>query len=271
MDAPFLAARSSVTRFANVSANECDAKLEGYAARFALPDHLIRLASGEPAVATGVDLGISFAILASCRANNHSPKSGKDKVLELVRQAGVLRPRDLDAEGIPREYLRRLLAEGLLDRRGWGIYVAAELKPTPNQTLAEASKRVPHGVVCLLSALQFHELSTQAPFEVWLAIGEKARRPKVEHPPLRIVRFSGPALADEVAEHRIEGVTVKVYRPAKTVADCFKYRNKIGLDVALEALRDCWKKRRATMDELWQAAKTCRVANVMRPYLESLT
>jgi predicted transcriptional regulator of viral defense system len=199
------------------------------------------------------------------------PRRGKDRVLELARQAGVLRARDLDAEGIPREYLRRLLAEGLLDRRGWGIYVAAELKPTPNHTLAEASKRVPQGVVCLLSALQFHELTTRAPFEVWLAIGEKARLPKVKYPPLRIVRFSGPALADEVEEHRIEGVAVKVYSPAKTVADCFKYRNKIGLDVALEALRDCWKKRRATMDELWQAAKTCRVANVMRPYLESVT
>ena len=198
-------------------------------------------------------------------------KPGKDRVLELARRAGVLRPRDLDAEGIPREYLRRLLAEGLLDHPGRGIYVAAGLKPTPYHSLAEACKRVPHGVVCLLSALQFHELTTQAPFEVWLAIGEKARLPKVDYPPLRIVRFSGPALEDGIKEHRIEGVTVRVYTPAKTVADCFKYRNKIGLDVALEALRDCWTKRRATMDELWKAAKTCRVANVMRPYLESIT
>jgi predicted transcriptional regulator of viral defense system len=199
------------------------------------------------------------------------PKSRKDRVLDLARQAGVLRPRDLDAEGIPRIYLRRLLTEGLLDRPGWGIYVAADLKPTPHHSLAEVCKRVPHGIVCLLSALQFHELTTQAPFEVWLAIAEKARLPKVEYPPLRVVRFSGPALESGIKEHHIEGVAVKVYTPAKTVADCFKYRNKIGLDVALEALRDCWKKRRATMDELWQAAKTCRVANVMHPYLESLT
>lgn len=198
-------------------------------------------------------------------------KPGKDRVLELARQAGVLRPRDLDAEGIPREYLRRLLAEGLLDHPGRGIYVAAGLKPTRNHSLAEACKRVPHGVVCLLSALQFHELTTQAPFEVWLAIGEKARPPKVDYPPLRVVRFSGPALVEGIKQDRIEGVMVKVYTPAKTVADCFKYRNKIGLDIALEALRDCWSKRRATMDELWQAAKTCRVANVMRPYLESMT
>ncbi len=199
------------------------------------------------------------------------PKPGKDRVLKLARQAGVLRPRDLDAEGIPRVYLRRLLAEGLLDHPGRGLYVAAGLKPSPNHSLAEACKRVPHAVVCLLSALQFHELTTQAPFEVWLAIGERARRPRVGYPPLRIVRFSGSALEDGIKGYRVEGVTVKVYSPAKTVADCFKYRNKIGLDVALEALRDCWKKRRATMDELWKAAQICRVANVMRPYLESLT
>ena len=198
-------------------------------------------------------------------------KSRKERVLELVRQAGVLRPRDLDAEGIPREYLRRLLGEGLLDRTGRGLYVAIGSKPTLHHTLAEVCKRVPHGVVCLLSALQFHELTTQAPFEAWLAIGEKARLPKVDYPPMRVVRFSGQALEFGVQEHRVEGVVVRVYDPAKTIADCFKYRNKIGLDVALEALRDCWKKRRATMDELWAGAKVCRVANVMRPYLESLT
>lgn len=199
------------------------------------------------------------------------PEPRKDRVLALVRQAGVLRPRDLEAEGIPREYLRRLLADRLLERPGRGIYIAAGRKPTSDHSLAEAAKRVPHGVVCLLSALQFHELTSQAPFEVWLAIGEKARRPKVDYPPLRILRFSGAALERGIVTHAFENVTVNVYSPAKTVADCFKYRNKLGLDVALEALRDCWKKRRATMDELWQAAKICRVANVMRPYLESLT
>jgi predicted transcriptional regulator of viral defense system len=198
-------------------------------------------------------------------------KSPKERVLELARQVGVLRPRDLDTEGIPREYLRRLLDEDLLERTGRGLYVVAGSMPTPNRALAEVCKRVPHGVVCLLTALQFHELTTQAPFEVWLAIDEKARLPKVEYPPMRVVRFSGQALEFGVKEHRVEGVVVKVYSPAKTVADCFKYRNKIGLDVAMEALRDCWKKRRATMDQLWSAAKACRVANVMRPYLESLT
>ncbi|MBN1855277.1 MAG: type IV toxin-antitoxin system AbiEi family antitoxin domain-containing protein [Pirellulales bacterium] len=198
-------------------------------------------------------------------------KSRKERVLELVRRKGVLRPRDLEADGIPREHLRRLLDEGLLERTGRGLYVLAGSKPTPNHTLAEACKRVPHGVVCLLSALQFHELTTQAPFEVWLAIDEKARLPKVDYPPIRIVRFSGKSLEFGIQEHRIEGVAVRVYSPAKTIADCFKYRNKIGLDVALESLRDCWQKHRVTTDELWVAAKVCRVANVMRPYMESLT
>ncbi|NLX95436.1 MAG: transcriptional regulator [Rhodopirellula sp.] len=198
-------------------------------------------------------------------------KTGKKRVLELARQTGVLRPRDLHAEGIPRAYLQRLVAEGLLVHSARGIYTAADWKPSPHHGLAEICKRVPHGVVCLLSALEFQELTTQSPFEVWLAIGEKARRPKVDYPPLRVMRFSGRALEYGIESHRIEGVEVRIYSPAKTVADCFKYRRKIGLDVALEALRDCWTKRRATMDELWAAAEACRMVGVMRPYLESIT
>lgn len=195
----------------------------------------------------------------------------EERVLKLVRQAGVLRPRDVEAQGIPREYLIRLRDRGVLEQPSRGLYILADADLGENQTLAEACKRVPHGVVCLLSALQFHVLTTQIPHEIWLAIDVKARQPKVDYPPLRIVRFSGKALAFGVGEHRIGGVPVKVYGPAKTVADCFKYRNKIGVDVALEALRDVWRQRRATMDELLEAAKVCRVARIMRPYLESLT
>jgi predicted transcriptional regulator of viral defense system len=198
-------------------------------------------------------------------------KLQSDRILELVRVGGVLRPRDLDALAIPRTCLMRLHKQGLLERSGRGIYVAAGAEPTQHHSLAEVGKRVPRGVVCLLSALRFHDLTTQAPFEVWLAISEKGWSPKIDYPPLRIVRFSGAALEFEIEQHNIEGVPVKVYSPAKSVADCFKYRNKLGLEVALEALRDCWKQRRATMDQFWQAAKVCRVANVMRPYLESLT
>ena len=129
---------------------------------------------------------------------------------------------------------------------------------------------MPQGVVCLLSALRFHDLTTQSPFEVWLAIGEKARLPKLDNPPLHIVRFSQKTLATEFKNTLSKESLVRIFSPAKTVADCFRYRNKIGLDVALEALRECRRKRRATSDDIWKAAKVCRVANVMRPYLESL-
>lgn len=190
------------------------------------------------------------------------------QVLEQVKNQGVIRSRDL--QGIHREYLRRLQQQGLLMRSGRGLYTLTDGDLTENHSLAEASKRVPHATVCLLSALRFHELTTQAPFEVWLAIDGKARTPKEDILPLRIVYMSDPSLNAGVEEHQIEGVPVRVYSPAKTVADCFKYRNKIGLDVAIEALRDCWKKRRSTADELWHYAKICRVSNVMRPYLTSL-
>jgi predicted transcriptional regulator of viral defense system len=182
----------------------------------------------------------------------------------------MVRPRDLNRQGIPRIYLTRLHRDGLLDRPSRGVYVLPDHEPTEHHSLAEACKRVPNGVVCLLSALRFHGLTTQAPFEVWLAIDRKARPPRVSQPPLRIVRFSSQALTQSVQTHEVEGVPVRITTPARTVVDCFAYRNKVGLDVALEALRDCWRQKKATMDELHHAALARRMANVMRPYLESL-
>jgi predicted transcriptional regulator of viral defense system len=198
------------------------------------------------------------------------PSTQADRVLALARRKGVLRPRDLAAHGIPREYLVRLHRQGLLERPSRGLYRVAEAEPTEHQSLVEVCKRVPHGVVCLLSALRFHRLTTQAPFEVWLAIALKAWRPRLTYPPLRLVHFPAAALTGGVEDHTIGGVKVRVTDPAHTVADCFKYRNKIGLDVALEALRDCYRQKRATPDELFRAAQSRRMANVMRPYLESL-
>ena len=164
---------------------------------------------------------------------------------------------------------------GCWKERGGGIYRQLNWEVTENHSLVEAAQRVPRGIICLLSALRFHDLTPQMPFEVWVAIDHKAHRPNNSSDdhltPLSIVRFSGEALTKGVEEHTLEGVTVKIYSPAKTVADCFKYRNKIGVDVAVEALRDCWKQRRASADELWHYAKTCRVANVMRPYIEAIT
>jgi predicted transcriptional regulator of viral defense system len=193
-----------------------------------------------------------------------------DDAVRLAREMGSIRPRDLAARGIPPDYLDRLFRRGVVDRVGRGVYAWPDADVTEHHSLVEAACRVPAGVVCLLSALRYHELTTQAPAEVWLALPPKAWAPKVEYPRLRLARFSGAALTEMVEAHRVEGVTLRVYSPAKTVADCFKYRNKVGVDVAVEALRDCWRGGRATMDDLWRAASVCRMANVMRPYLESL-
>jgi predicted transcriptional regulator of viral defense system len=202
-------------------------------------------------------------------------KSKAEQLRQKVKDTGILHARDLKAQGIPREYLWQLQQKGLLERAGRGIYRQLNWEVTENHSLVEAAQRVPRGVICLISALQFHGLTTQIPFKVWVAIDRKAHRPNGSSEshltPLNIVRFSGEALTKGVEEHKIEGVTVKIYSPAKTVADCFKYRNKIGIDVAVEALRDCWQKRRASADELWRYAKICRVANVMRPYMEAIT
>ncbi len=193
-----------------------------------------------------------------------------DKIIKIVRQLGVIRPKDLDTYNIPRKYINLLYHKGILNRVARGLYVLKNSSPSENQTIAEVSKRVPSGVVCLLSALQFHHITTQSPHEIWLAINNKSRYPKEPMLPIRIVRFSGKALTTGIEQHIVDGVPVKVFSPAKTVADCFKYRNKIGLDVAVEALRDCIQSRKCTMDELWKYATICRVANVIKPYLESL-
>ena len=194
-----------------------------------------------------------------------------DELLTLARQEGLLRSRDLQARGISREYLHRLTERGQLERTERGLYALPEATLTEYHSLAEVAKRVPHAIICLLSALEFHELTTQAPFQVWLAIDPKAYRPSFAYPPLRVVRFSGEALTYGTELHVIEQVPVRITTPAKTVADCFKYRHKLGLDVALEALHETWHKRRTTIEELEEAAKVCRVTKAMRPYLEELS
>jgi predicted transcriptional regulator of viral defense system len=152
-----------------------------------------------------------------------------------------------------------------------GVYRLPEQSITENHGVAVAATAVPHGVICLLSALQYHGIGTQMPSEVWIALDRRAWRPTLSYPPLRIVRYTGKALTAGVETHSIEGRPVKVYNVGKTLADCFKYRNKIGLDVALEALREAWRAKRFTMDELDRYAAICRVQKVMRPYLEALT
>ena len=192
------------------------------------------------------------------------------RALKLSERAGVVRTRELTAHGIQRVHLQRLEQRGLIERAGRGLYRLTDAELIEHESFIEAAKLVPHGVLCLLSALNFHHLTTQNPFEVWLAIERGAHRPRITAPPLRLHLFSGKAFTEGIEEHKLEGITVRVYNVAKTVADCFKYRNKIGLDVALEALRECRRERRATADEIQHYAEICRVANVMSPYLEAL-
>jgi len=192
------------------------------------------------------------------------------QVLELARNSGFVSTGEVRSLGIHHEYLRQMCARGELVRVGRGLYSLPNADVTAYHGLAQAGKTVPRGVICLLSALRFHEIGTQAPHEVWITIDRRAARPRVKHPRMRIVRFSGKALTEGINEHIIEGVHVRIYNIAKTVADCFKYRNKIGLDVALEALREVIRERRCTTDELWQYAKVCRVTKIMRPYMEAI-
>lgn len=192
-------------------------------------------------------------------------------VLALAERQPLLRARDLTAQALPTVVLSRLVAAGKLERVARGVYSLPGRALSEHRSLAEVALRAPRGVVCLLSALRVHGIGTQAPFEVWLAIPPHTPTPRLDQPSLRVVRMSGPALTEGVEPIDIDGVRVPVFNANKTVADCFKYRNKIGMDVALEALRDGWAQRKLTMDALWHYAAVNRVANVMRPYLESVT
>jgi len=197
--------------------------------------------------------------------------SPRDRAIELARRKGVARARDFDAAGVPRVYLRRLEEEGILTRPSRGLYQLAGAKHSVAHSLAEAAQAAPKGIIGLLSALQFHELTTQTPHEVWLLLPSKAWVPTNPPVALRIIRANAASLAAGVKRHNIDGVSVPITVPAKTIADCFKYRTKIGLDVALEALRDALRKKRAIADEIWRFAEIDRVATVMRPYLEAIT
>lgn len=198
-------------------------------------------------------------------------KTNSQRVLDLATTTGLIRSQDLDNIGVPRVVLARMVKRGLLTRLDRGLYAIPDRSISEHASLVEVSLKYPKAVICLLSALRFHGLTTQAPYEVWIAIPNKAHAPSMDYPALRIMRFSGEALTAGIDTHLVDGVDVKVTNVAKTVADCFKFRNKIGLDVALEALNEAWTAKRMTMDELWRYARVCRVANIIRPYLESLT
>jgi predicted transcriptional regulator of viral defense system len=191
------------------------------------------------------------------------------QVLAIARKAGIIQARDLEKKGIARNYLYSLHKDGLLIKVGRGLYMLPD-GIDEQINLIEVAKRVPNSVVCLISALSFYRLTTQLPNEVWLALPRGAWRPRIEYPKLNLTFVSEPAWSSSVLVNNINGVRVRIYSPAKTVADCFKFRSKVGLDVAIEALRAVWRARQATMEELVEAAKIDRVFRIMRPYLEAI-
>ena len=198
-------------------------------------------------------------------ADTHS-----QRVLDLASQKGLLRASDLDAIDAPRVVLTRLIAAGLLDRVGRGLYRLPGHPISEHEGLMVVATKAPQAVFCLLTALQFHELTTQLPRQVWIAMPRGSHVPRIDYPPIKMVQMTGDVYAEGIETVERDGVKLRVYGVAKTVADCFKHRNKIGLDVALEALKDVRAKHRASADDLWRYAKICRVANIMRPYLEAV-
>jgi predicted transcriptional regulator of viral defense system len=199
---------------------------------------------------------------------SHGPTK-TDVLIQLARE-GPVRARDLDHTGIPRAYLKRLCDRGVLERVDRGLYRLAEAPVTELSSIAEVAKRVPHAIVCLLSALQAHGLTTESPHAVWVLIDRRARMPKLTYPKLEVVRASGPARDHGVERQVIEGVEIRFTTPAKTVADCFRFRRHVGLEVALSALKDYLKTRKGSIDDLVDAARADRIYTFMRPYLEAL-
>jgi predicted transcriptional regulator of viral defense system len=194
----------------------------------------------------------------------------RERLLRLAQRQETLTTKEVSRAGIHSQQLTRLVTDGRLVRIARGLYRQSDRSTTEHHGLAVAAQAVPQGVICLLSALGFHGVGTELPHEVWIALDRRTRRPALAWPPLRIVRFGGQSLTAGVELHRIEGQNARIFGVAKTLADCFKYRNKIGLDVALQALREAWRARRVTMQEIDRFARICRVGRVMRPYLEAL-
>ncbi|HVS16351.1 MAG TPA: type IV toxin-antitoxin system AbiEi family antitoxin domain-containing protein [Thermoanaerobaculia bacterium] len=219
----------------------------------------------------GVVPGYNSSVVALHYLAFDTMSSTADRVLSIARNTGVVRPRDLVALGIPRQHLYRLHQDGKLVRVGWGLYALPGGEVTEHHRLVEAAKAVPKGVLCLLTAVRFHELGLQNPPAIWMAIEQKAWRPKRSHLDLEIVYLSGEAFTKGVEVHVLEGVRVRIYGPAKTVADCFRFRSRVGLDVALEALRSYLDAHAHARDDLWRFARICRVSRVMAPYLEALS
>src|SRR5215470_13560123 len=186
------------------------------------------------------------------------------------KHGGMLRASEAIALGIHPRALYRMRDENRLVTVSRGLYRLADLPELSDPDLVSVAARIPQAVICLISALAFHEITTEIPHEVSIALPRTVKRPRLDHPPLRVFWFSRESLTEGIEEHKIDGVKVRVYGPEKTVADCFKFRNKIGLDVAIEALKLCRERKGATPRKLLHYARICRVERIMRPYLEAL-
>jgi predicted transcriptional regulator of viral defense system len=195
-------------------------------------------------------------------------KSNLRQLAASARSKAVLQSEDFARLRIHPQEISRLVGKGQLVRVGRGRYVLPLAEHSENLGLALVAASVPQSVICLLSALRFHGIGTQAPHDVWIAVRRGAARPRLDYPPVRVTLVSGSAFTFGVERHQVDGVPVRIYSPAKTVIDCFKFRNKIGLDVAIEALRETLRAKRCTREELWAAGEVCRVTTVIRPYLE---
>jgi len=194
----------------------------------------------------------------------------KSQVIRIAKQKGVIKASDLKARGISRNYLYALTREGKLKKVARGLYELPDNQLTERIALIEVAKRIPNAVVSLISALNYYDLTTQLPHEVWITVPRGAWRPKIEYPALNLTYASMDIYSYGIHKLKINGVEVKIYSPAKTIADCFKFRNKIGLDVAIEALKRAWETKKADMEELSKAAQVCNVSKIIRPYLEAI-
>ena len=197
-------------------------------------------------------------------------KTYEQQILEEAKKAGTLRAQDLDHLNIPRVILTRLVKSGQLERVARGLYRLPEFSVSEKEAMVNIALKAPKAVFCLLSALQFHELTTQIPRQVWIGMPRGSHSPKIDYPPIKMVQYSGLAYSEGIERHTIDQVELRIYNSAKTVIDCFKHRNKIGLDIALEALREVLKQKKATRDELFYYAKLMRVKNIIQPYLEAM-
>jgi len=196
------------------------------------------------------------------------------QLIERLQAAGIgtfFRTRDIKTLGVSSRQLKSLVSNGVAERLGRGLYRLSEVDPTELETVAMVAAAVPKSIICLLTALSIHEIGTQLPHEIWIAIDRKSRKPANPPARVRIVRFSGVMLNYGVVKREMQGVPTSITSPARTIVDCFRYRNKIGIDVAMEALRDAIRTRKTTVDEISRAAEVCRIRTVIGPYLEALS